>query len=521
MLSLRRLQLISQKSRSVSSIPPSVLSSIKKALDSHSHSKFDLPLNNGGLERDDFSARRKKLSEKLAKQTPILGLPKNKDVSEADKEAERLSRQHLVIIPSAQRRYMVDKIPYVFRQATDFRYLTGSKSHDSAVVLRFNGALEEISSTIILPEADPREEKWEGPQLKAEEACEIFGVDHAIHMDDLPGLFELCKSQKNLLLWYDYLNPSHANVHRTVMRFVEGSNVVAQPVQSPRQAVQELRLFKSPKEVEIMRKTCFIGAEALASAIHASSSHQSEAAIFAKIDYESRMRDADFLAYPPVVAAGDHANTIHYTANTVARFQDKSDLILVDAGCDYGGYASDITRTWPLCGKFSPPQKLIYEAVLDVQEKLISCLTLDAGKETVDNLYKKMQTSLGEKMASIGLVSEEVANDPIKLNAACTEFCPHHVSHYLGMDVHDTSLISRNVPLEEGMVITVEPGIYIPLRSPLTSKYLSQVPPHFRGIGVRIEDDVLITRRNKDSLTCEVLSRACPKSVGDIEALVN
>ena len=164
---------------------------------------------------------------------------------------------------------------------------------------------------------------------------------------------------------------------------------------------------------------------------------------------------------------------------------------------------------------------MIYEAVLDIQEQLIACLTLDAGKESVDKLYKKMQAILGEKLTELGLVSQEVANDPAKLNAACTEFCPHHVSHYLGMDVHDTSLISRNLPLEEGMVITVEPGIYIPLKSPLMSKYLSQVPPHFRGIGVRIEDDVLITKTNKNQLTCEVLSQACPKSVDGIEALVN
>jgi Xaa-Pro aminopeptidase len=139
------------------------------------------------------------------------------------------------------------------------------------------------------------------------------------------------------------------------------------------QAVQQLRLIKSEAEIEAMRTTCQIGAEAMTEAIRSTSKLLSESQVFATVDYESRMRNADFLAYPPVVAAGDHANTIHYTNNTNDNF-DRTDLILVDAGCDYGGYSSDITRTWPLSGRFSTYQKLVYEAVLDVQEQLISSL---------------------------------------------------------------------------------------------------------------------------------------------------
>ena len=464
----------------------------------------------------DFQSRRLALAEKLAKQGPILGNASSNLKSLARKE-------HLVIIPSAQRRYMVDKIPYFpFRQATDFRYLTGSLSQNSAVILKFDGALGDVTSTLLLPQVDPREERWEGAQMRTDEACDFFGVDQAIHMDDLPLFLhnQISTSAKDLCLWYDYLNPSHTSVHRTVMRFVEGTNVVNQPVQSPRQAVHQLRLIKGPREIDAMRRTAQIASGAISEAIRTTSAHLSETQIFAKLDYESRMRNADFLAYPPVVAAGDNANIIHYTRYS-QQIMEKDDLILVDCGSDYGGYCSDITRTWPLSGKFDPYQKLIYQAVLDVQNSLIEDLSLAAEKETVDNLYKKMLKNLGARLLDIGLITDEIARDETKLNAAVCEFCPHHVSHYLGLDVHDTALVSRNIPLREGMVITVEPGIYIPKNPPLNSTYLAKVPAHFRGIGVRIEDDILIKNGPGSSLSCEVLSKDCPKSVSDIEDLVN
>lgn len=324
--------------RTMSSIPPRVKGNNEQVSNARKLS-FNLRASNAGLVQNEFQARRYALAEKLATHSPILGLPD---------ESKWVGREHLVIIPSAQRRYMVDKIPYIFRQATDFRYLTGSLSHNSAIVLRFNGSLELVTSTLLLPESDPREERWEGPQMKPDEACDIFGVDQAIHMDDLHNFLhsQISKSAKNLILWYDYLNPTHTTVHGILMRFVEGSNVVAQPavhVQSPRQAVQQLRLIKSPREIEAMRKTAHIGAEAISETIRSTSMHLSETQIFAKLDYECRMRDADFLAYPPVVAAGDNSNIIHYTRYTTANF-DRNDLILVDCGCDFGGYASDITR---------------------------------------------------------------------------------------------------------------------------------------------------------------------------------
>ena len=399
--------------------------------------------------------------------------------------------------------------------------MSGSKSHNSAIVLRFNGKGEQLVTTMLLPDVNPKEEIWEGPQMKADEACDVFGVDHALHMEDLPlflhnQIMHHCGDVKNLILWYDYLNPTHDGIHRTLMRLIEGSQMAIQPVQSPRMAIQRQRLFKSRQEIEAMSKAAQISAEAINTTMKTTLQHNSETKLFAKLDYESRMKGAEFLAYPPVVACGDNANIIHYTRYSKNQY-DNDHLVLVDCGCDIGGYASDITRTWPLSGKFSRPQKLIYQVVLDIQRKLLSALSNHAGgKMTVDHLYKLMQEALGQHLLNIGLLPEDLANDSFRLNEAASEFCPHHVSHYLGMDVHDTPLISRNIPLQEGMVITVEPGIYIPRSPRHNSKYLTKVPEQFRGIGVRIEDDVLIT-----STSCEILSKSSPTCVEEIESLVN
>lgn len=473
-----------------------------------SNQDLQLPLLNGGLTKNTFISRRINLAHKLVDDPQIIS-----SVNQKKRNAER---HHFVVIPSAQRRYMVDKIPYVFRQATDFRYLTGSLSYDSALVISFDGKCQKIETTLVIPDVNPREERWEGLQMRPEEACNMYGVDQAIHMEEFGGF--LVKKIRDIssrsVLWYDYLNPTHTEIHRHSMRFVEDSSAV----QSPRHAVHQLRLIKSGEEGRIMRETCQIGAESLAETIKKTSSLTSEAHVHAKVDYESRMRNAHFLAYPPVVAAGDHANTIHYTGNSLAPM-NRDEMILVDAGCDHGGYVSDITRTWPLSGKFSKPQALLYEAVLDVQEKLIAFVRQDAANVTIDMLYKEMQKALAQHIVRLGLVDDSVAQEESKLNMACSEFCPHHVSHYLGMDVHDTTLVSRNVPLKEGMALTVEPGIYIP-KQRISSKFLSNVPEEFRGIGVRIEDDLLVVSQN-EKLTCEVLSEACPKKVEDIEALMN
>jgi len=262
-----------------------------------------------------------------------------------------------------------------------------------------------------------------------------------------------------------------------------------------------MRVVKSPSEIALMKTSCAIGAESMKRTIKRSAEFSYESQFLACIEYESKIQGANFLAYPPVVAAGNNANTIHYIAATDV--VNDTDLLLIDAGCEYHGYASDITRTWPVGGRYSDAQQAIYEIVLDTQRKIIDSIV--PGTTTVDGLYGKMQAFLGRNLQEIGLIDKNVEY----LSAKTHEFCPHHVSHYLGMDVHDCGKVSKKTPLVPGMIITVEPGCYIP------SNRIT-IPVQYRGIGCRIEDDILITNDG-----VEILSRHCPTDIDEIQNLLN
>lgn len=227
--------------------------------------------------------------------------------------------------------------------------------------------------------------------------------------------------------------------------------------------------------------------------------------MFARVDYKCRMAGASFLAYPPVVAAGRNATIIHYVQNT--QLAKSGEMILMDAGCEYGGYSSDITRTWPVNGRFTDPQRVLYEVIWTLQKDLLNTMLKDGG-QTLDALFDTMCLRLGQLLQEAGLLKRTLAG--IDLSRAAFKLCPHHVSHFLGMDVHDTPLMSRQLLLVPGMVCTVEPGIYIATDN-------TDVPAEFRGIGIRIEDDVLIT----SDRTIEVLTDECIKEPAALEALLS
>jgi len=252
------------------------------------------------------------------------------------------------------------------------------------------------------------------------------------------------------------------------------------------------------------------------------------------VEHNCKMQGASHMAYPSVVAIGDNCNVVHYSQISNNKFNEynrKCDFLLMDAGCELGGYTSDVTRTWPLSGKFDNlPQRLVYEAVLDVQKTLITALQQnhysDRGNRTwtVDSLYYEMKKLFLPHFIDLGLIEEK--DDEQLVNVAISEACPHHVSHYLGMDVHDTPSISKATPLLPGMIITIEPALYFPRYRNLRHVKLCE---ELKGIGVRIEDDILITeidvlneegKRDKQ-LSCEVLSSQCPKSIEELEMIMS
>ncbi|CAG0902629.1 unnamed protein product [Cyprideis torosa] len=229
----------------------------------------------------------------------------------------------------------------------------------------------------------------------------------------------------------------------------------------------------------------------------------SEAQLWAKVDYECRMRGAPFLSYPPVVASSEAAEVIHYITND--RLISNGDLVLMDTGCEYFGYTSDITRCWPVSGKFSTLQRDLYQALLGIHEALLQYAETGV---SLNQLYSRMCQLIGQEMKHLGALVE---NDPTnaELERIVRELCPHHVSHYLGMDVHDTPSISRAKPTEQGMVFTVEPGIYIRRGNP-------SIKGEFWGIGLRVEDDVAVTESG-----LEVLTNSCPREAECIETICN
>ncbi|UYV62665.1 XPNPEP3 [Cordylochernes scorpioides] len=470
-----------------------------------------------GITRQEFQARRYRLMEAIQTHCHRTCLK---------------ASNHVAIIPSATKVHMSDKIPYPFRQNSEFLYLTGFQEPDSILLLTSSGEKElpEHQSTLFVPRRQAQTELWEGQKTGPEDAVELLGVDGAYPLEDLDKFLESMLTSRDgpHVVWYDFLHPILPSCHKSLEHLMsDAPNSVHFEMDSLRRLLHQVRVVKSEAEISLMRKSAAIAGEAISRTIQAG--YQQESQMWARMEYECRLQGAERLAYPPVVGGGSRANTIHYTHNNC--LVEPPDMVLMDAGCEYHGYVSDITRTWPVSGQFTPPQRALYEAVLETQQELIE---LCAERLSLNQLYSAMTQLLGSRLQSLGIVPARVGK--IEMNQLTNNFCPHHVGHYLGMDVHDCPEVSRSDPLTPGMVITIEPGtsfehspswkecrssskVRCLTRTDVPGLYLREdnpwVPPEFRGLGVRIEDDVLITSGRP-----EVLSSKCPKDPDEICALV-
>ncbi|TNN55636.1 putative Xaa-Pro aminopeptidase 3 [Liparis tanakae] len=431
-----------------------------------------------GLSQTEYELRRHRLASLIEVQSDRLG-------------PSASSGTHVAVVLSHSTRYMTNDIPYPFHQNQDFLYLSGILEPDSALVLYGKGRPDQ--AILFVPRRDPGRELWDGPRSGKDGAAALTGIER-VHSTEELGV--VLRSLKGTVLWYDGSPPAHPRLHQAHV----GPVLEAGPMpHSLRPLVHSLRALKSSAEVALMQEAGHITAQAFRRTMALSQGDVDEAVLFAKFDYENRVHGANFLAYPPVVAGGNRANTLHYINNN--QIIKDGEMVLLDGGCEYFGYVSDVTRTWPVNGKFSPAQAELYEAVLEVQR---SCLSLCSPGVSLDHIYSTMLALLGRQLRQLGLVKAGTGDaDVLK---AARRYCPHHVGHYLGMDVHDTPETSRSQPLQPGMVITIEPGLYI-------SQDNDQVPERFRGLGVRIEDDVVI----RDEGGPLILSRDAPKTIGDVE----
>lgn len=268
----------------------------------------------------------------------------------------------------------------------------------------------------------------------------------------------------------------------------------AQTVTPLKPLLNALRIIKSPSELAAMRHAGKVSGRALTSAMRRQWTHEKDLATY--LDHAFTADGLDGSAYVPVVAGGSRANMIHYVQNN--RILSPDELVLVDAGGEYGTYISDITRTWPVNGVFNPAQRDLYEAVLRVQRMGVALCRANNGDLSLDGIHRATEAALTKELSALGFTMDRPAD--------LERVFAHHVGHYVGLDVHDCPGYGRNVALKKGMCVTIEPGVYVPDDE--------RYPKHFRGMGIRIEDSVAVDDEGPIILTVEAV-----KEVVDIEAL--
>ncbi|MEO8553684.1 MAG: M24 family metallopeptidase, partial [Kofleriaceae bacterium] len=340
-----------------------------------------------------------------------------------------------------------------------------------------------------------------------EGAKERYGADAAFPASELDA--KLPELVANVDEWHVGLGIDDDLDHlvaRTIARLRRTEKKGKRPpraIVDPRVALHELRLIKRPEELAALRKAATISGEAHVAAMKLGRPGVFEHELEAVINYTFRKQGSGGPGYASIVGAGENATILHYIENRCAIAD--GDLVLVDAGCEYDHYTADITRTWPANGTFSPAQRDVYQLVLTTQMRAIEMARPGA---TLEQIHAYCVRSLTEGMVSLGLLQGSI--DELIADHSYRKFYMHGTSHWLGLDVHDAGAYTqegKSRPLAPGMVITVEPGLYIAADAP-------DVPEALRGIGVRIEDDIVITAGPP-----EVLTSSCPKQIAELEAL--
>ncbi|MBK1721429.1 Xaa-Pro aminopeptidase [Thiocystis violacea] len=411
----------------------------------------------------------------------------------------------IAVLPAARERIRNRDVHYPFRQDSDFSYLTGFMEPDAFAVVA--PKREEGEFVLFCRPRDDEREQWDGSRLGVEGVTTELGADQAFPLSELDEVMpSLIEGRKRVY----FPIGSDPALDACVMGWV---NQVRAKVRTGAAApdtfialdsvLHEQRLHKSKAEADIMRRAAQISADAHCRLMQLCRPGMRESDLEAEFQHACATQGARDLAYPSIVGGGRNACVLHYIEN--ADRLAEGNLVLIDAGCELDGYASDITRTFPVNGRFTAPQRTLYELVLKAQlaaiKKARPGMHWNEPHEAAVRTLTKGLVGLGILKGKIGKLIEEEAYKPYYM---------HRTGHWLGMDVHDVGAYKREQQwrvLAPGMVLTVEPGLYMPSTD--------EVPEAYRGIGIRIEDDVLITKDGH-----EILSAAVPKHPDAIEALM-
>ncbi|MDA1106904.1 MAG: Xaa-Pro aminopeptidase [Proteobacteria bacterium] len=417
---------------------------------------------------------------------------------------QMMGKGAMAILPAAPQRLRNRDAEYPYRQDSDFHYLTGFPEPEAVAVLipgRRHGEYVLFSR-----ERDIEKETWHGRRAGQEGACKDYDADDAFPISDiddiLPGLMEQCERvfyamgqefDQRLMQWVNQIRQQSRSGTRAPTEFVALDHLV-----------HEMRLYKSRAEIGTMRKAAVIAAAAHRRAMQACRPGMMEYQLEAELRHEFLRSGSQAPAYNPIVGGGANGCILHYTENNTA-LKD-GDLVLIDAGAELDNYASDITRTFPVNGRFSPAQRAVYEVVLAAQTAAIN--KIKPGNHWNEPHAAAVRV-LTQGLLDLGLLKGKLST--LIKNEAYRRYYMHRTGHWLGMDVHDVGDYKVGDTwrmLEPGMVLTVEPGLYIPAGSKGVAK-------KWWDIGIRIEDDVLVTAGGH-----EVLSAPAPKTVAEIEAVM-
>ncbi len=416
-----------------------------------------------------------------------------------------MGRDAIAIVPCAPVSRRNNDVDYPYRQDSDFHYLTGFGEPESVAVLI--PGREQAEYILFVRERDPARETWDGRRAGPAGARRVYGADDAFPITDidqiLPGLME---NRAKVF----YAMGMYPQFDQRLVGWVNGLRTQArngghppQEIVALDQVLHELRLIKSRTELELMRAAARIGSLAHVRAMRACRPGRMEYELMAEIVHEFRRHGAD-TSYQPIVGGGANSCILHYIENNeVLR---AGDVVLIDAGCEYDCYASDITRTFPVGGRFTPEQRAVYDVVLEAN--LAAIAKVRPGNHW-NEPHEAAVRVITQGLVRLGLLKGRPAK--LERDGAYRRFFMHRTGHWLGMDVHDVGDYKTGEAwrvLEPGMVLTVEPGIYIP-------RGARGVPKRLQGIGVRIEDDVAVTRAG-----AEVLSDGAPKDPDQIETLM-
>ena len=409
--------------------------------------------------------------------------------------AQKLDKNSVTVLYSAEKQARSNDTEYPYRQNSNFYYLCGFMESNSALVFVKKSKKTEVY--LFVEEKDEKLELWHGKRLGEIEAKKRFLVDEVFVIKEFNAKLKEFLENK-AVLYFDF------NLQYNKVKVIKRYSKNLATYKNIALLVNRMRLIKSKAEIAIVKKALKITKEAHHSLMKMYKSAKNEYELQAEVEYVFKRNGAYSDAYTSIIASGNAANTLHYVDND--KVLEEGCLILVDAGCEYKYYASDITRTIPVNGKFTKAQKELYEMVLEVQLKIIKRIKPNTQRSELQQYAVKLLT---KGMLKLGILKGN-AKKIIK-KELYKKYYPHGIGHWMGIDVHDECPYryksGKEIPLQRGMLLTIEPGIYIDEND-------TDAPKKYRGIGIRIEDDILVTKKG-----CKNLSAGIAKSVEELESL--